>query len=171
MKAGKMILAVIAAVIFSSCSLLKFPARPNSAKYSAIVNYDFSQPEMIAAGKYDWTNSDITAECFPVKGKGQANVNFIVKHFARSISTEAALKELDNEGLRPATIEELLAFGAKYPDEQRKCPVIALVSVSADSSGSRRVACLYGCDSWRGLGLSFIDNRWGDCCRFLAVGK
>ncbi|MFA5051197.1 MAG: hypothetical protein WC499_03720 [Patescibacteria group bacterium] len=36
------------------------------------------------------------------------------------------LTQLGQLGLRPANLNELLAFGATYPDEQRKLPIIAL---------------------------------------------
>jgi hypothetical protein len=139
--------------------------------YNAVIDYDLSLAEMIAVGKYEWTNSEITAERFPVKGKGQVNINFTVKHFARSISTETALKELDEQGLRPATIEELLAFGVKYPNEQRKYPIVALGSVGLNSHGHRVVAFLSEDDSKRRLFLYYGGSGWVGCYRFLAVGK
>jgi len=152
-------------------------------QYSAIVDCDLSLAEMIAAGKYDFTNEDITARRFPITGKGKVNINFILKHFGEDLSTRYALEELDNADLRPATIEELLAFGAKYPDEQRKYPIVALGSVARDlycfSSFDDQVAVIDKNNDSRGnhdfvriLNLRKVGYRdWHRCYRFLAVCK
>ena len=34
------------------------------------VDYSETLEQMIAAGRYDWKNSDLTAKRFPIKGKG-----------------------------------------------------------------------------------------------------
>lgn len=139
-------------------------------KFTLEVDYDKSLEEMIAAGRYDWKNSDITADRFPVKGKGKKKAEVELVHFNRDISSEDAIAEMDKLGLRPATIEELLAFGAANPDIQRKFPIVALGSV-AEVSGSRFVAYLRRVWSERSLSLGWFAFDWNPDCRFLAVRK
>ena len=58
----------------------------------------------------------------------------------------------------------------KYPDEQRKYPIVALGS-GAHVHGGRRVAYLWDDDDSRNLYLYWIGGDWDDHCRFLAVRK
>jgi len=75
--------------------------------------------------------------------------------------------------LRPATLPELLAFGAKYPDKQKEFPIMALGSVWIDPDGDRRVHSLGWVEGERELHLGWDKPGyvWGDYCRFLAVSK
>lgn len=140
----------------------------NGAFYLATVDYGLSLAAMIQLGKYDWMNSDITAERFPIKGEGQKNVQFELVHFNRGISSEDAAAEMKKRGLRPARIEELLSFGAKYPELQLQFPIVALGSV-AEFGGGQRVAYLYRGDARRYLDLRWWSGGWGARCRFLVV--
>ena len=127
--------------------------------------------EMIAAGKYDWTNSEITEEKFPIiQGKGSRQVEAALFHFGRYISSEDVIKEMDQAGYRPAKTEELLAFGEHNPEVQRSFPVVELSS-AAVVSGGRSVLFLGADGSGRGLCLGWFGADWGARCRFLAVRK
>lgn len=94
-------------------------------------------------------------------------VEFGYVYLNRRASTESALDEIGKRGLRPALPEELLAFAKKYPDEQRKFPIVALGSETR-VGGDRRVASLEDGDSRR-LDLTRISGHWFGVCRFLAV--
>lgn len=135
------------------------------------VDYALSLAAMIAAGKYDWANEDIAQRNFPLRGEGKVEVGLRLVHLDREMSTEAVLAELDQRGLRPATLAELLAFGAKYPEEQRKYPIVALGSVWACPRGGRFVPCLYRDGSERDLRLRYDDDVWRESYRFLAASK
>ena len=137
-----------------------------------MVDYSKTLYEMIAAGKYDWKNKNITTVNFPhdnTLGEVKVDVEYI--HFDRYIFTKDALAEIDRRGFRPTTIHELLAFGAQYPEEQRKFPIIALGSVWTDRDGYRFVGCLSGNGSGRFLRLNYVEGEWYDRYRFLAVRK
>lgn len=97
-------------------------------------------------------------------------VAFEYVHMDRDASTDEVLAEMDRKGLRPALYEELLGFAEKYPDEQRKYPIVALGS-GAHVHGGRRVAYLWDDDDSRNLYLYWIGGDWDDHCRFLAVRK
>jgi len=74
-------------------------------------------------------------------------------------------------GLCPATLQELCAFGEKYPDIKREFPVVALGSVYVDLGGRRVVPCLGFWLAGRELYLSGWGGEWFPVCRFLAARK
>ncbi|MFA6463543.1 MAG: hypothetical protein WCV55_00900 [Candidatus Paceibacterota bacterium] len=134
------------------------------------IDYTKSLEEMVVAGLYDWKNDNLDAKRFPVKGTGTTEVEAKIFHFNRNISSEDAKRLIEEAGYEVAKTEHLLAFGAKYPDEQRKFPIVALGSAH-EVVGDRRVPCLDGDVSRRGLYLHWWDFGWNSDCRFLAVRK
>ncbi len=141
--------------------------------YTVTVDLDKKLKAMIEAGRYDWTNSDITDKHFPIEGSGQSQVEIILRHYDKVMSTDAVLADLDQNGLRPATIAELLALGAdpKTRDLQREFPIIALGSVWQRLYGYRYCPYLYRNGSKRHLRLDWIVSDWREICRFAAVRK
>ena len=106
-----------------------------------------------------------------MKGEGKVDLEIVLVHFNRDISSEDALKEMDALGLRPAKIEEPLAFGETHPDIQREFPIIALGSVWRGRNGDRGVPFLVGWGGRRGLRLDWFEVGWIGRCRFAAVRK
>lgn len=125
--------------------------------------------DAVKSGNYDWSNSDISDKHFTADQPHDCDL--ILKHFGKDMSTDAVLKALDAEGLRPATMSELLALGAQYPELQRQFPIIALGSVWQDLFGSRYVGYLFSYGSKRELNLRYYDYDWSDLCRFAAIRK
>lgn len=140
-----------------------------SSSYNIQVDYSKSLQEMIDEGKYDWKNGDITAEHFPMTDDGIMNLEVILLHLNRDISTENAEQEIARLGLKPAKIEHLLAFGAMYPEEQRKYPIVSLGSSWVDRDSNRFVTCLDEGSRKRRLDLYWTDDDWRGHCRFLGV--
>ncbi len=132
------------------------------------VDFTKTLEEMIAAGKYDWRNNVITSQLFPIVGNGTVVVDAKLFHFGRSTTSNEVERELETAGYRSATIAELLAFGASFPEVQRQFPVIALGSVTK-VSGGRSVPCLVRHGAERSLDLDWRGRVWGDACRILAV--
>lgn len=139
----------------------------SSAWFAIAVDYRQSLEKMIEAGQYARVNSDINSTAFPIKRGKTVEVETQLVGFDKTMSSEAVLTELDRMGLRAANIMELLAFGAKYPEEQKKNPVVALGSVGM-VLGHRCVAYLYYVSGRRGLGLLWFDDDWDPYARFLA---
>lgn len=133
-----------------------------------IIDYSLSLAEMIAVGRYDWTNNDITANRFPISGNDKTDIVVELVHFDRTISTGDAVDEMRLRGLRPAALAELLAYGATFPEDQRKFPIVAL-GTEALVDGVRDVAGLAGRGSERRLHLDWVGGDWDGSCRFLAV--
>ncbi len=140
-----------------------------------VVDYGKSLAEMIAAGKYDgYINPDITEKHFPIPKipaglPTKVELNLKLVHFNKVMTSDQVLAELKKQGLRPATLPELLAFGAAYPDKQREFPIVALGSVWRGPSGDRSVPGLWGCAGGRGLDLGWFGGDWGGYYRFLVV--
>src|SRR5258706_591723 len=101
--------------------------QPPFPGYPVNVDYSASLEQLVKAGKYDWFNDDITGRNFPSSEKGTAQVLVYLVNFNRDINSEDVVKELDRQGLRPATLKELLALGASYPDLQRKDLIVSSV--------------------------------------------
>jgi hypothetical protein len=145
--------------------------QPPFPSYPVNVDYSASVEQLIKAGKYDWFNDDITGRNFPSSEKGTAQVIVYLVNFDRDISSENAVKELDRQGLRPATLKELLALGATYPDLQRKDLIVALGSTWRPSDGDVSVPDLDGDGSLRSLHLGWWGGGWRSHWRFAAVRK
>jgi hypothetical protein len=144
--------------------------KPVPESYSLTINRQRSRSEMVAAGNYDYANPNITEENFPV-GEGEAEVKAVLLHLDRDASDEEVLAEMERQGLRPATMDELNAFGEQHPDRQRQYPIVALGSVWARPRGDRDVGYLWGGADRRDLDLRWPGLDWLARCRFLAVRK
>lgn len=134
------------------------------------VDYGQTLDQMIAVGRYDWKNSDITAERFSIEGNGIVEFEARYFHFDRNISSESAIVAMKEAGWEPAKIEHVFAHGKTFPEEQCKFPVIGLGSV-AEVSGDRLVPGLGSVGSERNLNLDWFDDDWNPVCRFVAARK
>ena len=136
------------------------------------VNYGLTLEQMIAAGKYDWGCDDITAKRFSIEGVGTGEFEAKLFHFDRYIPSDHAKSLIEEAGYEPAKIEHLLAFGAAYPDEQWKYPIVALGSVGEIAGfGFRFVPCLCGFRFRRDLSMDWWSGGWDSNCRFLVVRR
>ncbi len=154
------------------------------------VDYSRSLAKMVKAGNYDYVNNNIIEKNFPLHFRSQTEVTavgggpfrtpgrvhedngeFVLVHLDRIATTDEVLQHLNKLGLEPAEIEELLAFGEKYPDIQREYPIVVLGSVWRSPDGYRFCPGLYGDSGRRVLRLRWIDYRWHEDYRFLARRK
>ena len=141
--------------------------------FHVTVDYTKSIAEMVRANNFDWVNNDVTDEHFPVKGSGQAELEFKVHDFGGYINGEDAIAEADKMGFRVAEPIEGLVFAVKYPDEQRKNPIVVLGSPWQFVDGIHFVLLLCERGSKRRLTLLHVDGdgSWYRYCRFLLVRK
>lgn len=139
-----------------------------------VVDYGLTLEQMIVAGRYDWTNSDITSERFPVKGAGKMEYENKIFHFGRNISSEEATRLIiaddTSNPWKPWKTEQSLAYGTKYPDDQMKGPLVGLGS-SAELDGNRNVLILFKVGSRRYLRLHGWRGDWSGHYRFGASRK
>jgi len=146
-------------------------ARKPRDPYPVTVNYDLSVEEAIDAGKYQAVHGEITGKNFPSKRTGQAKLEIVLVRFEDRRKSEDVLQELEKEGLRAVELPEFLAFGATYPDVQRRFCVAGLGSVWQDRKGYRNVPCLYEASEGRYLDLHWWDDGWYSYTRFAATHK
>jgi hypothetical protein len=124
------------------------------------VDYTRSVEEMVRVGEYNWSNPDINRKNFPLQIRGKIEVKVGLIRFNRYVASDEVLRELDKQGLRAATLPELLSLGEQHPGLQRQFPVVALGSVWHRRCEDRRVACLWGHSDCRKLGLDWLESRW-----------
>ncbi len=143
------------------------------AGYHVTIDHSQRLEHMISAGRYDWTNGDITVEHFPLTGSGQIDINLELLRCNQAIRTEDVLREIDVRGYRPATITELLAFGADEQTEalQRQYIIIAPGSVWQSLDGRQYVPGLTSLASKRCLYLDWLGSAWLEKSLVLAVRK
>ncbi|HUC20842.1 MAG TPA: hypothetical protein VMR98_05105 [Candidatus Polarisedimenticolaceae bacterium] len=145
------------------------------------VNYDLSLRQMIAAGRFGkGIDIGITAEHFPVK-PGPAKVEAVLVSLRRGINTGQVRAALHRQGLRSATMPELLAFAAQYLNRPVEYDVYALGSSWSQTKYFRNVGSIYDVghvyydEYGRYLGLEqvFSQRTWpatpGGSALFLAV--
>ncbi len=143
------------------------------ATFTITVDETASVEDAVKAGKFDWSNDNITSANFPKITDGQKwnDKEVTIFHFNKTMSSsEAVIAEMDKAGYRPANIWELIGLAIKEPDLQRKFPIVALGSV-CKLVGSRLVSFLCEDSSKRDLDLRFFVDDWDDNFRFLAVRK
>ncbi len=140
-----------------------------SQSYSVVVDRDLSLEQMIAAGRYDWVDRDFTPKNFPLTGSGKQKLTVEVVHFGGTMSSEQVVAELSKRGLRLATIEELLAFGAQHPNLLHGYEIIVALGSVAEVNGKRIVPCLNRGGRERHLYFYLSDDVWLGSDRFLAV--
>lgn len=149
---------------------------PTVSSFVVNVDYSISLEQMIVAGNYCWANTNINDNHFPVSKpndclSNKAEITIELVHLNKRVSSDDAITELKKRGLRPATIPELLAFGAKYPNEQKKYPIVALGSVWRFLGGSHVTYLWYDVNEYylRYLNTRWLGRDWSECCRFAAV--
>ena len=108
--------------------VIAITARKPGDVFPLSVNYDLPLVEAIEFGRYQGVHTSITSQNFPSKKRGQAWLEIILVQYDRRMTSEGVLSELDKEGLRAAELPEFLAFGAEYPEVQRRFCVIGLGS-------------------------------------------
>lgn len=140
--------------------------RTKTETRTVTIDYRQTLRQMIAAGHYDSVNRHITEVAFPLPTGEAVEQELTLVHLDRVGSTDDVLHELDDLSVRSGRIEELLAFGATYPEAQRKFPIVALGAIE---TSYRRRPFLWGSSRVRHLDLRFDEKTWSGDIRFLVV--
>ena len=122
---------------------------------------------LVGLGRFTYVNLAITAENFPCQpGDFVATMDVVIVKITKVMSTKAVLALLDEQGLRPATLVELLWWWITHPKEQSNCLVVALGSVWGSF-----VPYVYGSGDDRKLILSLVERVWDEDYAFAGVRK
>ncbi|OGY64493.1 MAG: hypothetical protein A3I24_03945 [Candidatus Harrisonbacteria bacterium RIFCSPLOWO2_02_FULL_41_13b] len=145
-------------------------ADPIKAIFPTSVDYSKSLAQMIKSCNLNWVNPNITEAHFP-KGKagGKAEFNLEFFHPNKVMSSDQILIEMKNRKLRPAELPMGLAFAEKYPEEQRKGPIVIFGSMWRGWRAHRLVPYLYSISGRRYLRLYWFEDGWDVGYWFLAV--
>lgn len=135
--------------------------------YLVLVDNSLTLADMVAAGGYDEAEIDRDMdERYP--GIADSAVEVTLARFSGWIKTDDVLCLLERNGYRPATLPELLAFGASHPSTQRHFPIIAFVSVTGNGQPYLAV-CLDHGGQKRYLYSFFYSHPWCTDFRFAVV--
>jgi hypothetical protein len=168
------LLIAILLVVFSVPSVI---ALADTNTYEVTVNYSQPLKKAVKVGGYDWVDRYIVqgvgisttqgsigkarAKSVGPKQRGQADVSIVLVEFNDDVTTDDVLAVLDQRGMRAATLPELLALGAKYPDLQRQFWIVALGSPYRGPDNSFVVPIFHPVgDAVRGLYLYSMNVGW-----------
>jgi hypothetical protein len=130
---------------------------------------------MIEEGHYDLVDRQIEELRFKTHVKGGQVTGRLLRHEPNPVydtmTIDTVLRGMGQRRLRPASVEELLAFGAQYPDEQCQAPVVALGARGKAKNGVIYIPYLWGSDALRSLKLRRESQQWPSGYRFLAIGR
>jgi hypothetical protein len=135
------------------------------------LSVDYGRPieRLVEEGHYDWAHIDISSELFATERQGTAEITIELVHFATRTQTEEVLTAITRNGLRPADIVEILTFGATYPDEQRRYPIVARGSLWIGTCGGHFVPCLRTGSKGRYVDLYWFGGLWDPYYRFAVI--
>jgi len=130
--------------------------------------------QVVAAGNYSWSNSNITSRLFPWRrrsGKRTIELVDMVQHgFSSIFSFDDALVVLDKLGLDRPVYEDGLLTGEHHPEKQRERSIM-FPHEPIVLDGCPCVVCLWGSAGGRRLDLSWAGDRWGSGVLVAGVRK
>lgn len=126
---------------------------------------------LVRDGRYDYANSYIISQNFPMRSRKPGVKEVVLLEFDRDVTSEEAIAEATRQGLERPTYEDALYFGIQYPDVQRERLVVFLHEPWRDPNGYLFVVCLWRRIGRRGLDLRWFGLRWGRGSRFAFVRK
>jgi hypothetical protein len=140
---------------------------PTTETYPVTLDPTVSLDEQIKAGNYGYVNTLYKARNFKLTLAGSREI--VLFDAGGSVTSETMIARMKAEGFIPATLDDALAMGAKYPTRQKKNPIVFLGTVFRGPGDGRRVPVLGNGDGKRGLNLNWFDDDWFLYFRFAAV--
>ncbi|HLC49500.1 MAG TPA: hypothetical protein VJI96_03925 [Candidatus Andersenbacteria bacterium] len=122
---------------------------------------------LLSTGNYGTKDANITPENFP--GQCIGDFKAVLVLFDCQMKHNTAMQEIKGSNYRPATMIELLAYGAWFPDEQMEYSIAALGQSWEDPKRGPCVGSLPHKSLDRELILYPCSMPFGSKCRFLAV--
>ncbi len=133
------------------------------------VNYSISIDQLLTSGGCDWKEQGINRRNFPSEARGEIDVEIYLISLGGVLKSEEVMTALREEQLRPATLSELLTFGAAHPDKQLEFPIAALGSIWKGDDGILRVPYLTCSSYQKRCCLLWQYGTWAGYFRFAAL--
>ena len=137
--------------------------------FPVTVDYSLPLKTMIQNSGLDRVDFQITADRFSITGFGRTFSVLDLVQFTEELELHQLGNELSVIGKRAATLQEGLAFAAKYPDEQRRERVIIPGSIWVDGNKSQIVTFLDVVADEREIRTSSFFPMWARNYRILAA--
>src|SRR5689334_23643893 len=101
----------------------------NPRTYCVGVDYDVSVEDLVESGEFQWVaeewhTSRFTSANYPPTQTGLTQLQMHLIS-CKNVSIQEGLNMLDSTKYRPATLHELLAFGAVHPMAQKEFRIVA----------------------------------------------
>jgi len=148
----------------------------DAATFKVAVDCAKSVVDLVEDGKYSDTSYDWKsyAKSFPTTPTGSGDTvetDLFYLRLDHDASDEDVRIEAKRLGLRLATIHEILVFGTRYPEEQRKFPVITISKMYKGYYWHVLLGARWGREIDIGARTYCDSHRWnkGDC--FLVARK
>ncbi|MEI6238291.1 MAG: hypothetical protein WCP15_02005 [bacterium] len=148
-----------------SSSNERYAREIENSVYDITVNHNETLSQMITSAKYtgknDFVSELITPANIPLYvsgGKGEEKIQISLIKLDKAMNNSDIPSFLGNKGYRPATVEELLAFSAKYPDMQKKYFITNISPVTI--AGYKFIIALTGDSDYRALDVFTAHGVW-----------
>jgi hypothetical protein len=129
-----------------------------------------STEELVEAGQYGYAHSCVRSDNFPARRRPAGAVREVVLvELDHPTTTAEMMAEAARLGLEAPVYEDVLYFGAAYPEVQQQRPVVFLHDPWLGFFGRRDVLCLWSNAGRRELGLEDFDDVWPPHSRFAFV--
>ncbi len=142
-----------------------------AAVFTFAVGDKRSAKELLAAGNYDlvgdYARQFVEGKKFRLANKPE-DVDMVLVEFDHDPTSDEVIAEFTRQGLERPTEEDALRFGEKYPDEQKKYPIVFLHEPWQDPSGDRGVLVLGWGGRGRELRCYWFGLGWDRDYRFAA---
>ena len=129
------------------------------------------QALVFAGGYTGWVDPAISEKNFPTQKENIGEWETQIFALISNTSTVTIERMSSQAGWILATMEHMLTYGAKYPDEQRNGRIVGLHHSPYSLSHDIGMPVLYTAGKDRGVSLAVCEREWSVNYRFLAVRR
>lgn len=127
--------------------------------------------EAVKAGNYDWVNSNVNSQNFPMRLRlaGKKTIEFL--EFDHDSTSDEVLAKAERRGLERPVYEDAFDFGEQFPEKQRERSIVFLHEPWQGPLGGLLVIVLHSDSVERLLSLDYFAYRWIRYSLFAFVRK
>ncbi len=127
--------------------------------------------ELVALGKYDFMNPQVTAERFDFHMTPIEERTIYTMHFKDRRATHEVIADMKAAHKKPCDFEEFLTLGARHPYLQNKRTIVFLEQGHMDGQVGEPLfyAALFGTETERRLGVGVAIDKWTPAFQFACV--